>query len=123
MNRVLVCASVALMLSGCSNNKPHSEDFSKLAEEFVYTTLANSPVAATQVGYHKHGNVQLDAELDDYSPQGIAKIRRWYQDFRIRLQRDVKRDALNEEDRADLDIIQDQISQILLEFDNIQNYR
>lgn len=123
MNRALVCASVALMLSGCSNNKPQAEEFSKLAEEFVYTTLANSPVTATQVGYHKHGNVQLDAELDDYSSQGIAKIRRWYQDFRIRLQRSVKPDSLNAEDRADLDIIQDQIAQTLLELDTIQNYR
>ena len=124
MKPVLVCASVALMLTGCSNNnQPQSQDFSKLAEEFVYTSLSYSPVSATQVGYHKHGNEQLDYELDDYSPQGIAKIRRWYQDFRIKLQRSIKPESLNPEDRADLDIIQDQISQTLLELDTIQNYR
>jgi uncharacterized protein (DUF885 family) len=123
MNRVLTYASVTLMLTGCSNYQPPPQDFSKLAEEFVYTSLSYSPVAATQVGYHKHGNVELDSELDDYSAQGLARIRRWYQDFRIRLQRSVKPDSLNAEDRADLDIIQDQISSTLLELDTIQNYR
>ena len=43
-----------LILTACAPQRP-KENFSKLAEEFIYTSLANSPVAATQVGYHRHG--------------------------------------------------------------------
>ena len=35
--------------------EPPKEKLSELLEEFIYTSLANSPVTATQVGYHRHG--------------------------------------------------------------------
>lgn len=110
------------MLTGCAPDQPR-EPFTKLAEEFIYTSLANSPSAATQYGYHRHGALDLDSMLDDYSPGAIERQRRWYQDLRLRLQRASDIDTLSPEDRADLDIVHDQISLSLLELQTIQNYR
>ena len=58
--------------------------------------------------------------LDDFSPAALDKQRRWYQDLRLRLQRSVDPKSLTPEDRADLDIIHDQISLALLELQSIQ---
>jgi uncharacterized protein (DUF885 family) len=112
----------ALVLAGCGSPGP-KEEFTKLAEEFIYTSLANAPAAATQVGYHRHGALELDSMLDDLSPAALEMQRRWYQDLRIRLQRAIENQALTEEDRADFEIIQDQISLILLELQTIRDYR
>ena len=120
--RPFAIAVAAIMLTGCSQDPP-KQPFDKLAEEFVFTVLANSPVSATQAGYHKHGDQQLDRMLDRYSPQEIERQKRWYQDFRLRLMRSVKRNELSPEDRADYDILQGQISLALLELTGIQNYR
>ncbi len=62
-----VMIPLAFAVTACAPQSP-KEDFSALAEEFVYTSLANSPVAATQVGFHRHGNLELDSMLDDFSP-------------------------------------------------------
>ena len=114
--------ALALFATSCASQRP-KESFSKLAEEFIYTSLANSPVAATQVGYHRHGNLELDSMLDDFSPTAIEQQRRWYQDLRLRLQQSVDEKSLTLEDRADLAIIHDQISLALLELQSIQSYR
>jgi uncharacterized protein (DUF885 family) len=113
---------LSAILAGCAQNPP-KQPFAKLAEEFVFTILANSPVSATQAGYHGHGQLQLDAMLDRYSPQELERQKRWYQDFRLRLMRNVNLEELSPEDRADYDIIQGQISLALLELTGIQNYR
>ncbi|HUS07527.1 MAG TPA: DUF885 domain-containing protein, partial [Bryobacteraceae bacterium] len=120
--RLVALIACSLFLTSCAKDAP-PEPFSQLAEQFVYTSLSFSPVAATQVGYHTHNNVNLDSELDDYSPRSIAAQRRWYQDFRLRLERSQRAAQLSAEDKADYDIIQDQISLALLEIDGIQNYR
>lgn len=39
-----------------------ADDFSKLADEFVYGSLALDPVLATESGYHVHEGVQLDEQ-------------------------------------------------------------
>src|SRR5688572_733891 len=120
--RSALIAVAGIMLTGCSQDSP-TQPFDKLAEEFVFTVLANSPVFATQAGYHKHGDLELDRMLDRYSPREIERQRRWYQDFRLHLMRSVKRDELSQDDRADYDIVQGQISLALLELTGIQNYR
>ncbi|MBC8167130.1 MAG: DUF885 family protein, partial [Bryobacteraceae bacterium] len=120
--RLSLVTLTALLLSGCAADRP-KESFSKMASEFVYTSLANSPVAATQTGYHQHGNVRLDAVLDDYSPHGIEEMRRWYTDFRLRLLRSVDVQTLSQDERADYDILFNQISLALLELQSIQSYR
>ena len=120
MNRLSLAGLVCFM-TGCAQRPPEPQ-FGKMAEEFVYSSLALSPVTATAAGYHVHGNARLDELLDDLSPSGIERQRGFYNDFRTRLGR-VDAAKLPPEDRADYDIIQDQISLQLLELDRIQSYR
>ena len=75
-------------------------DFSKLTEDFVYGSLALSPNAATQAGYHEHQGVNLDGKLDDFSPAGLDAQRNFYQGFKTRLAA-IDQKSLSAEDRAD----------------------
>jgi uncharacterized protein (DUF885 family) len=97
-------------------------DFSKLTEDFVYGSLALSPVSATQAGYHEHDGVRLDDRLDDFSPAGIEKERKFYAGFHDRLAAIDPR-SLSVEDRADYQIIQNAIDLSLLDLREIQGYR
>lgn len=103
--------------------------FSALAQSFLEEALALSPTTATYVGFHRYRDsktgreIQLDELLDDMSPPGLKKQRVTLQRYRRQFQKEVKRDSLNAEDRADYDLIQDQIALSLLELDTIQNYR
>src|SRR3954449_8119564 len=121
--KVLLTSCLALLVCGCGTERRAAEPFSKLAEEFVYTSLSWSPVAATQFGYHQHGNLRLDSILDDFSPAMLEEHRRWLTAYRLRLMQSVKPEQLSPEDRADYEIIQDQISLNLLELTSIQAYR
>ncbi|MFN0170610.1 MAG: DUF885 domain-containing protein [Bryobacteraceae bacterium] len=96
--------------------------FSSLVEEFVFATLDLSPVSATGAGYHRHAGRNLDELLDDYSPAGIARQRSVYQEFRARLVK-IPTDGLAAQDRADLEIIGNQIALVLLELDVIQSWK
>ncbi len=107
-------------MTGCARQPPAS--FSQLAEEFVYTTLAFSPVSATAAGYHKHGDVHLDEQLDDWSAASVEKQGKFYSGFRQRLGA-VNKDQLAPDDRADYDILDDQIALALLDLDEIQGWR
>lgn len=108
-----------LAATGCG--KPEDK-FAKLAEEFVYTTLAFSPVSATAAGLHQYQGQNLDEQLDDMSQAALDQHRQYYEQFRQRLQQDVRADQLPPESRADYDIIQDQISLALLELGEIQSH-
>ncbi len=110
-----------VLAAGCSR-KP-AESLSQLRDEFVYGALSFSPVAATSVGYHQHKGVNLDAQLDDFSQAGLDRQRQFYRQFRERLSRTLKPEELSPGDRADYDLISDQISLQLLELDEIQNWR
>ena len=123
MMRTIGVLAALCVLAGCGQTQRETPSWPKLAEEYVYTSLANSPVEATSVGYHVHNGVPLDAQLDDYSPAAIEKQRQWYRDFRARLSQAVDQTKLTAEDRADYALLSDQISLALLEFDTIQSYR
>ncbi len=112
-------AGVMSMMSACS--KPPSE-FAQATEDFVYSSLALSPVSATQAGYHQHQGVALDGEMDDYSPPAMERQKSFYLGFRGRLA-GFPAKSLTAEEGADLRIMQDQISLALLELDTIRNYR
>jgi len=112
---------VMALAAGCNRRPP--ETLAGLRDEFVYETLAFSPVAATQAGYHFHRGESLDSRLDDYSAGSLERQRRFYRDFRQRLQSAVRPDRLDPEDRADYDLINQQIDLALLELDEIQNWR
>lgn len=115
---------LALALSGCGGAKQKTQavDFEKLTGDFVYSTLALSPVAATSSGYHQHNGVALDSALDDYSAEGLEKQRKHFNDWKARLAA-IDQSSLDAESKADLEIMQGQIDYALLDLDTIQSFR
>lgn len=97
------------------------QDFSKVTEDFVYGSLALSPVSATAAGYHEHNGVRLDEKLDDFSLAGVQEQRLFYARFRDRLAL-LKPESLAPEERADYQIIQNQIELALLDLERIQSF-
>ncbi|MBL8174877.1 MAG: DUF885 family protein, partial [Bryobacterales bacterium] len=93
-----------------------------LAEEFVYSVLGFSPVAATGAGYHQHKGVALDEQLDDFSAAGLARQRAFFASFQQRLA-DAGKQQMPLDARADWEILKDQTALSLLELDTIQNYK
>ncbi|MEX2263577.1 MAG: DUF885 domain-containing protein [Bryobacteraceae bacterium] len=122
MKHIFAVLSVALIATGCGSGTKRTE-FAPLAEEFVYTSLSFSPAGATQTGYHRHNGVVLDELLDDLSPDALDRQRQFYRGFQERLVKSIRPEELSAEERADYDILSDQISLALLELDRIQNYR
>ncbi len=119
---VLGAASV-LCLTSCKTAAPPAKpDLSSLTDDFVHGSLALSPVGATSAGYHEHNGVRLDEQIDDFSAAGIDQQHKFYSDFHSRLAA-IQQDSLSPEDRADYQIIDNQINLVLLELDKIQNYR
>src|SRR5271155_2235998 len=106
-----------------------AEKFAALSEQFIKNSLALSPTNASAAGYHAHldaktgKTIALDALLDDFSPQSFETQRDFYADWRERFHRETPPSALDPEDAADWQLIDDQIGLNLLEFDKIQNYR
>ncbi len=123
---IIACciAASTCLLTSCkmSKQQPEKDDLSKLTDDFVYGTLALSPVSATSAGYHEHAGVKLDQKLDDYSPSGIQQQLQFYSGFHDRLAV-IKADQLSNEDRADYQILQNQTELALLELREIQSYR
>jgi uncharacterized protein (DUF885 family) len=104
----------------CSKSAP--PDFDKMSHDLIYGSLALSPVSATQAGLHDYNNMALDELLDDYSAAGIEQARKFYQEFQSRFAA-LDQNALDKEQKADLQIINDNIGLQLLEFDTIQSYK
>jgi len=115
----MVLIMSTLIAAGCGSPE---RNFSKLADEFVYSTLTFSPIAATAAGLHEYQGQNLDEQLDDMGPAALDHHREYYQRFRDRLQNDVKPDALPPESRADFHIIQDQVALALLDLEETQNH-
>ena len=59
----------AMALVSCQKRGP--VDFEPVRSDFVYGSLALSPVSATQAGYHYYKQLPLDEMLDDYSQAGV----------------------------------------------------
>jgi len=112
-----------ILIAGCKMTpEKQMPDFSKLTEDFVYGSLALSPVSATQAGYHEHQGVKLDEKLDDFSPSGIETARKFDAGFHDRLAA-IDQQALSAEERADYQIIENAIELSLLDLQQIQSYR
>jgi hypothetical protein len=126
-------AIITLLLMAPTNHisvqRAASEKFAALSNQFVKESLALSPTNASQAGYHEHKDsktgktIALDGELDDLSLSGAQVQRDFYANWRERFRRETPAAQLAPEDAADLQLIDDQIGQNLLEFDEIQNYR
>jgi hypothetical protein len=98
-----------------------NQDFNKLEDDFVYGSLALSPVSATAAGYHEHNGKRLDEMLDDFTTVGIAEQRRFYFDLHNRMEL-IKPDSLDAEERADYRLIDDQINLALAEINLIRGF-
>ena len=120
MGKIGLLALIMVLATGCGRKS--ADNFGQLRDEFVYESLAFSPTAATASGYHQHKGVNLDSQLDDYSQAALERQRQFYRQFRVRLA-SLKPEGLAAEDRADYDVLSDQISLQLLELDEIQNWR
>jgi uncharacterized protein (DUF885 family) len=117
----VICLGLPLFMAGCKM-PGEQQDFSKLTGDFVFGSLALSPVSATIAGYHEHNGVRLDEKLDDYSPAGIQEQRRFFSNFRDRLGL-IKPESLAPQDRADYQIIQNQVELALLDLNQIFSFR
>ena len=112
-----------LLLAGCGGSRvAPSDNFNKLISDFVYGSLALSPVNATQNGYHMHQGVSLDGALDDMSAPAVAQQRQFLAGIESRVAAlDAK--TLDREQAADLEIVKNNIGLSLLEIDSIQSYK
>src|ERR1051326_8641980 len=102
---MVLAAALAVVMVGCKM-PGENQDFSKLEEDFVYGSLALSPVSATSAGYHEHNGKQLDEMLDDFTQSGIGEQRRFYIELHNRMEL-IKPESLDPEKRADYRIIAD----------------
>ncbi len=112
---------VGIFTSACSRQTPAMQ-FDKLTEDFLYGSLALSPVSATATGYHVNNGVPLDELLDDYSAGGLDQQRTFYKDFQLRFA-SLDMSKLDKEQRVDLDMMKNNAGLALLELDTIQSYK
>ena len=121
--RHLIPVSLLICLTACTQApSPAPQDSEKLTRDFIYGTLALSPVSATQTGYHQHEGKLLDDLLDDYSAAGLEQQRGFCKGI---LDRANALDAakLDKEQKADLDIIKSNAGLCLLELNTIQSFK
>ncbi len=123
MNKLSLCASLmAVVLCGCGPKAMDSQSFEKLTGEFVESTLALAPVAATSAGLHEHAGQKLDTLLDDYSAAGVERQRKHYSGWKAKLA-SVDRKSLDAQAQADLDLMAGTAEAALLELDTLQGWR
>jgi len=125
-NVALIFALGAIVcLTSCKppeTSAPAKPDFSSLTDDFVYGSLALSPVSATSAGYHEHKGVNLDDQIDDFSAAGLDRQHKFYSDFHNRLAA-IRQDSLSAEDKADYQIIDNSVNLSLLDLEKIHSYR
>ncbi len=118
--------SFMVMGTGCGGTKSQAPvaDWDKLVDDFVYGSLALSPVSATSNGYHQHNGASLDEALDDWSPAGVDAARKFYQGFDSRLAA-LDQAAFDKEQRVpDIGIVRNSLSLALLsDLNEIQSYK
>ncbi|MCC6364840.1 MAG: DUF885 domain-containing protein [Bryobacterales bacterium] len=118
----LVLGLLSISSSSSCRRKSAEGEFEKFTSQFVYSTLAMSPITATSVGYHEHQGVHLDEQLDDMSAVGLQRQRQYFASIRDQLM-ELGKKPLTGEERADFDIMQDLVSLNLLDLDTIQSYK
>ena len=97
-----------------------AQKFAELSDQFMKDSLALSPTSASAAGYHKHVDaktgktIELDALLDDMSLEAMAEQRAFYANWRERFRNETPVSALDPQDAADWQLIDDQIGLNLL---------
>lgn len=126
---VILLTAVAAVGQKMSTNTTSDPQFTHLAEQYMYESLALSPVNASYAGYHKHKDaktgktVELDAMLDDVSPAGFEKQIAFYQGWQKRFRTEVDSEKLGLDDKADWRLLDDNIALSLLQLEKIQDQR
>jgi len=121
--RHLLPFALFVCLTACTQApSPAPQDSGKLTQDFIYGTLALSPVSATQAGYHQHNGTLLDDLLDDYSAGGLEQQRGFCKGIQDRANA-LDGAKLDKEQKADLDIIKSNAGLCLLELNTIQNFK
>jgi len=115
-------------LTSAETKPSATEAFARLSDRFVREYLALSPVAASQAGYHEHADasgktVALDEQLDDLGPEAYERVGLFYREWKKRLDAEAPAEGLGPSDRADRQLIEDQIALGLLELEKIQSHR
>jgi uncharacterized protein (DUF885 family) len=121
MRLALPLIAISLLCVSCSRSTPNGE-FAAVANDFVYKTLAFSPVSASSQGLHKYNGEDFDRQLDQFTQASIQKQRQYYSDIHKRLE-GFNKASLSPEDRADFDIIDTQIGLALFDIDVAQTFR
>ena len=119
--RMAAVASLLVVTLACSTSK-RKEDFAAVAGDFVYKSLAFSPVTASAQGLHKYNGQDFDGALDDMSATSIQAQRQYYSDLHKRLEEFDKK-TLSAEDRADYDIVDTAAGLALFDIDIAQSWR
>jgi hypothetical protein len=119
VRRATLAVGCLTLCLACNRRPP----FADLANEFVYTSLSFSPGGATQAGLHRYAapgtrdTVQLDALLDDYSPESLAQQRAFYTEFQQRLKA-ANRASLDAQTQADYDLLANAVDYALFSLDD-----
>jgi uncharacterized protein (DUF885 family) len=124
LNSFRLAVGAAVLICGLSHVQaaPADLQFTQIVDDFVFGSLALAPTAATGVGYHRHHGLNLDDQLEDFSPAGIKASLDLLGDIEVRIAKlDAK--AFNPEQRADIDIVHDAIEATRLDVQEIQSYR
>src|SRR5271165_2704302 len=130
---ILLVLSLATIPTTAQNMKQSNTQanakFAQMTDQFVKDSLVLSPVSASEAGYHKHKDpktgrmIDLDAQLDDVGPQGMAAQEKFYREWRKRFQTETPVTSLNAQDAADYRLVDDQIALRLLELQHIEDYK
>jgi len=122
MRHFLPLVMLACLTACTQAPSPVPQDSEKLTQDFIYGTLALSPVSATQAGYHQHNGAVLDDLIDDYSAGGLEQQRGFCKGIQDRA---AAMDAakLDKEQKADLDTIKSNSGLCLLELNTIQSFK
>jgi uncharacterized protein (DUF885 family) len=119
MHRFLCVTLAALLCWSCNSPKPEAPASS--LSDYIYGSLALSPVSATSSGYHEHKGVKLDEQLDDYSSKGIEESRKFVEEWEGRLAKTPP--STDKETLADLELVRNQLALARLDLDSIQSYK
>ncbi len=119
-----VAIAVSMPISASAENKK----FTELSQDFMYESLARRPNLASCAGYHRHVHkkariiIELDGELDNFSAEQMQDQVKFYTDWREKFKREIDLKTLDKEELADWKLIDNQISQNLLEYQSIKSY-
>ena len=89
-----------------------------LGQEYLDALFRDSPIAASQAGYHEH---HVDRHLDDLSAEARQKRDAWLRGFAERLER-VPAAKVDREDEADRDLLRQQIKLERLDLEEARDF-